>query len=184
MTTIFSNNEDIDCEVLRGLFSDIPGNNVLELTYSMASTDWMDKVEDALSNEHDTLILCGHGSPNGLYFPRFEDYVIHDMHVELIHARRVICCWCHASSFVERFNIHNCIATGMFISNVNEAYDNGCYNSTQDDIDSVCRRFDSELKSLICSNVPISEWYMRIGAHMDVDNEIDLFNRQGVIYNP
>ena len=72
----------------------------------------------------------------------------------------------------------------MFISNVNEAYDNGCYNSTQDDIDSVCMRFDSELRSLICSNVPISEWYMRIEEHMDVDNEIDLFNRQGVIYNP
>lgn len=62
-------------------------------------------------------------------------------------------------------------------------YDNGCYNSTQDDINSVCRRFDRELRSLICSDIPMSEWYMRIVAHMDVDNEIDMFNRLGVIFN-
>lgn len=55
ITTIFSNNEDIDCDVLRGLFTDIPNNNILELTYSVASTNWMDKVEEVLVNESDTL---------------------------------------------------------------------------------------------------------------------------------
>lgn len=186
MTTIFSNNEDIDSEILRGLFANILGNNIIEITYSMKldGIDWRDIVEEAISNEDDTLILCGHGSPQGLYFPGFEDYVIHNLHSEIIHARRVICSWCYASSFVTSYNIHNCIATGMFISNVNEAYDNGCYNSTQEEINSTDRIIDSEINSLIQSDIPITEWVMRIGCHMNVENEIDMFNRQGIIYNP
>ena len=184
MTTIFSNNEDIDCEVLRNFFEGIPNNKVIELTYSMKLTDWMDTVEEAIKNEDDTLILCGHGSPRGLYFPKFEDYVIHNLHVEIIHAKRVICSWCYASSFVTNYNIHNCFATSMFISNVNEAYDNGCYNSTQDDINRTDKQIDNEIKELIMSDTPMSEWQMILGARMDVENEIDVFNRQGLVFNP
>ena len=183
MTTIFSNNEDVDSDVLRGLFSNIPNNNLIEITYSMKSTNWFDMVEEAIKNEDDTLILCGHGSHEWLYFPKFEEYIIHDFNVQLIHARRVICCWCYASSFVQTHNIHNCIASSMFISNVEEAMDNCLYNSTQEGINSVCKQIDSELNWLIRSDIPISEWVMRIGCHLDVENEIDVFNRQGIIFN-
>ena len=183
MTTIFSNNEDIDCEVLRTLFSNIPNNHVIELTYSMRGSDWDELVEQALEIETDTLILCGHGSNEGLYFPRFEEYVIHRFNVNRIHARRVICSWCHASMFVMEHNVHNCLATSMFISNIHEACENGYMQPTQEDINNVCQRIDSEINSLIMSDSPISEWQMIIGSHMDVENEIDMFNRQGIIYN-
>ena len=183
MTTIFSNNEDIDCEVLRTLFANIPNNHVIELTYSMRGSDWDYLVEQALENETDTLILCGHGSNEGLYFPRFEEYVIHRFNVNKIHASRVICSWCYASTFVMEYNVHNCITTSMFISNINEACENGYIQPTQEDINNVCQRIDSEINRLIMSDIPISEWQMIIGAHMDVENAIDVFNRQGIMYN-
>ena len=183
MTTIFSNNEDIDCEILRHLFANLPNNNLIEITYSMKNTDWREMVEEAIENEDDTLILCGHGSPSGLYFPRFEEYVIHSMHADIIHAKRVICVWCYASDFVLTNNIHNCLASGMFISNVSEAEYNGCYNSTQKDINFVANMIDNEINSLIQTDTPISEWQIQLGVHMDVENEIDTFNRQGFIYN-
>lgn len=43
MTTIFSNNEDIDSDVLRGLFSNIPNNNLIEITYSMNNKNKQNK---------------------------------------------------------------------------------------------------------------------------------------------
>ena len=184
MTTIFSNNEDIDSEMLMELFSDIPGNNIVEIKYSMISSDWRTIVENAIANENDTLIICGHGSPDGLFFPGFEDFIIHNLHVDTIHAKKVICVWCHASSFVKRFGLHNCIASGMFISNVIEAYVNRINDCDQDYINNTVKNIYAQFKSLICSDVPINEYPKRIFETIDNNNKIDLFNRNKIIFNP
>jgi hypothetical protein len=70
----------------------------------------------------------------------------------------------------------------MFISNVGEAYDNGYYGYSQSDINSVGVRFYGEINSLLRDRVPLSDWVMRLGAHMDIENGIDVFNRQGLLY--
>jgi hypothetical protein len=82
-----------------------------------------------------------------------------------------------------KYNVHNCLATSMFISNINEACENGYIQPNQEDINNVCQRIYSEINRLIMLDRPISEWQMIIGAHMDCENEIDMFNRQGIIYN-
>lgn len=70
----------------------------------------------------------------------------------------------------------------MFISNVNEAYDNRITNYTQDQINDNSIRFHDEINYLIRENIPLSEWVMRLGAHMDIENDVDVFNRQGLFY--
>ena len=70
----------------------------------------------------------------------------------------------------------------MFISNVGEAYDNCIYGYTDDDITKNSKRFDCEVGDLLDKKVPLNEWVMRLGAHMDADNAIDMFNRQGLTY--
>ena len=70
----------------------------------------------------------------------------------------------------------------MFVSNVNEAYDNGYYDFSQEQINSVGIRFYDEINNFLINNVPLDDWVMRLGAHMDIENGIDVFNRQGLNY--
>ena len=128
--------------------------------------------------------MCGHGTPYGLLFPNMYrgEYIIHENNVHLIKAKKVICSWCYASSFCMKFDSLHCFATSMFISNVNEAYDNGIYDYTQDQINKNAECFDTEMNWLLKNNIPLDEWVMRLGAHMDIDNAIDVFNRQCLHY--
>ncbi|MBR0489217.1 MAG: hypothetical protein IJJ68_03320 [Prevotella sp.] len=181
MTIIYSNRQDDDCMVLQRIWRNIPNANIIEITPQ--SVDWEDDVDNAISNEEDTLILVGHGSPHGLYYPYYEsgEYIIHENNVNLIHARNVVCCWCYASSFCNTHRLHS-FSTSMFISNVNEAYDNGYYDYSQEQVNSVGIRFYNEINNFLINNVPLDEWVMRLGAHMDIEKGIDVFNRQGLMY--
>jgi hypothetical protein len=155
--------------------------NIVEITSD--TNDFDDIVENAILNELDTLILVGHGTSNGLLAPDYNygTYIIHQNNVHLINASNVICFLCNASTFVMNNNIR-AFATSMFISNVNEAYDNGITNYTQDDINANSIRFCDEINYFIRENIPLSEYVLRLGAHMDIENAIDVFNRQGLFY--
>ena len=181
MTIIYSNKQDDDCIILQRVWQNIPNVNVVEITPQ--SEDWEGVVDSAISNEDDTLIFLGHGTTQGLLFPNFDsgEYILHENNVGLIHAKNVICCWCYASSFCATHNLHS-FATSMFISNEQEACDNGIYNYTQEQINSNSTRFYSEINSFLLNQVPLDEWVMRLGAHMDIENAIDVFNRQCLSY--
>lgn len=181
MTIIFANAQDDDCQSMHKVWEGFNDAIVIEITPQ--SHDWEDMVDEAISKEEDTLIFLGHGTENGLLFPDFSKgtYILHENNVNLIKAKNVICCWCYAANFCEYNKLH-AFATSMFISNVNEAYDYGIYGYTQDDINSNSKRFDCEINALLDDKVPLSEWTMRLGAHMDADNAIDMFNRQGLFY--
>ena len=64
----------------------------------------------------------------------------------------------------------------------NEAYDNCITNYTQDDINANSIRFCDEINYFIRENIPLSEYVLRLGAHMDIENAIDVFNRQCLFY--
>ena len=181
MTIIYSNRQDDDCLLLQRVWRNLTNAKVIEITPQ--STDWEDIVDDAISNEDDVLMFLGHGTEYGLLFPNFDtgEYILHENNVNLIHARNVICCWCYASSFCNAYCLYS-FSTSMFISNVDEAYDNGYYDYSQEQINSIGMRFYDEINSLLLNNVPLSEWIMRLVAHMDIENGIDVFNRQGLSY--
>ena len=173
--------QDDDCLVLQRVWRNIPNVKLIEITPQ--SDDWEDMVDNAISNEDDTLLFLGHGTSNGLLFPNIErgEYILHENNVNLIHAKNVVCCWCYASNFCQTHHLHS-FSTSMFISNVNEAYDNGYYDYDQSYINSNGIRFYDEINSFLLNNVPLNEWVMRLGAHMDIENGIDVFNRQALTY--
>ena len=181
MTIIYSNAQDDDCLVIQRAWKGLQNVNLVEITPQ--SKDWEDMVDDAISKEDDTILFLGHGTSKGLLFPDFYrgEYILHENNVNLIHAKNVICCWCYASSFCMTHNLHS-FSTSMFISNVNEAYDNCITNYDQDEINANGMRFYSEINDLILNDVPLDEWIMRLGAHMDIENAIDTFNRQGLMH--
>ena len=180
MTIIFSNHLDDDSYTLSQMWQGIEGVNLVEILPDNA--DYEQMVDDALAQEDDTLLLIGHGTIHGLLHPDFssEAYLVHQFNYGLIHARRVICSWCYASTFCDTFHL-SAFATSMFISNVAEAYENSIYDVTQEFINDTDRRIYSQLMSLINSDVPMEDWAMRIGATMDAENPIDIFNRQGLM---
>jgi hypothetical protein len=181
MTIIYSNAQDNDCLVLQRIWRNIPNVNLIEITPQ--TENFEDVVDNAISNENDMLLFLGHGTTNGLLFPRFDrgEYILHENNVNLIQAHRVVCFWCYASSFCITHNLHS-FSTSMFISNVNEAYDNGYYDYNQSEINSNNIRFYDEINYLIINNIPLDEWIMYLGIHMDIENEIDVFNRKDLCY--
>jgi hypothetical protein len=90
-----------------------------------------------LIHEHDQVMLMGHGSPTGLFsMGNFNNvgnhYIIDGTMVEALQTKdNNIIIWCNADQFVNRFNIKG-FYTGMFISEVVEAYFCGFPNTKQD----------------------------------------------------
>lgn len=90
---------DSDCQVLRCTWQNISDVNIVEITPDMNIDEVETSVNNAIIAEDDTIIFLGHGTEYGLLFPDFYKglYILHDENVNLIHAKNIICCWCHAS---------------------------------------------------------------------------------------
>lgn len=186
MTIIFSNMLDPDCQSIMNMWYGLTNVNIIEITPNMDIDEAEDLVNNAIIAEDETIIFAGHGTKYGLLFPYFDKgyYIFHDQNINLVHAKNIFCAWCYASTFVDNYKyiLHNCVATSMFISNVNEAHDSDIFNYTQEQINSNGQRFYSNVNQLLRDNIPLNEWIMQLGAKMDIENEIDTFNRQGLYY--
>lgn len=68
-----------------------------------------------LINEHDRIIMMGHGYPGGLFFTHISPTI-----VPFIREKDCVCIWCNADQFVQKYGIKG-FYTGMFISEVGEA---------------------------------------------------------------
>lgn len=181
MTIIFANHMDDDCKTIATLWQNWTDFKLVEIMPETEDADYI--VDKAIENEHDTLIFIGHGNTFGLMHPNFRgEYLVHDGNINLIHAKRVVCMWCLASTFCECHNMH-CFASSMFISNVSEAVDNLIYGLTQEQINACGRFFYAQLANLIENDIPMQDWIMRLGGSMDIENPVDVFNRQGLWYN-
>ena len=56
--------------------------------------------------EHDTIIMLGHGTPDGLLAVDkklgFIGYLIHDGHADLLKTKKTYSMWCYSDEFFER----------------------------------------------------------------------------------
>jgi hypothetical protein len=92
-----------------------------------------------LIEEHDRVMMCGHGSPLGLFsvgqFPDTKGYVIGSNMVETLSKKdNSIFIWCNADQFVNYHKLKG-FYSGMFISEVGEAYYCGLPGTKQDSVD-------------------------------------------------
>lgn len=170
MTVIFSKRKDT--EFLSNIWKDIPNVNLIEISEFKFDKEL---VNNAISKETDMIIMCGHGTNNGLLTPDFEDMIISKLNVNLLQNKKVICIWCYANEFMEKYDLHG-FGTSMFISDVNEYYDTNYWNGKDNDvlnskIQEQNKLFAERINKLIKKNINIDLWVnmLRNEADMSID---------------
>ena len=116
MKTLVIHPEDKSTDFLRPIYANIKRKTVLSKNLSR------DKLLAAVRS-HDTIIMLGHGSSNGLF--NVSDIgkgimVVGESLVEELRGKQLIAIWCNANLFIERHSLP-ALYSGMFISEVSEA---------------------------------------------------------------
>ena len=176
-TIVFSNTGDVDTRVLAALWDGVPDARVLDVR--PGTPDARRAVDAAIAAEEDALVLCGHGSPQGLFDPsvmargnlaaimRNPPYLVDARNAPSIRARRIVGVWCHAAAFAESAGLRG-FFTGMFVSNPREAAFVGCPGRdsaatiTEQEV-LFCRR----VNELLRADVPMEDWTTRLNAQAD-----------------
>lgn len=108
---------------------------------------------------HDRIIMCGHGTPAGLLaVGQFElnyGHIINERCVEHLKGKECMFIWCNADQFVKKHNLKG-FYSGMFVSEVGEAYFCNLKNVNQSKVSSsnysfseiVSRHIDNDMKEL------------------------------------
>lgn len=183
-TVIFSNMGDTDTAVLRYIWKGIPNVKVVEITKKTANA--VELVTSAIEKEHDTLIMCGHGTPQGLLNPAGmfsgkDGYLINAKNKDKIRCNRVIGVWCHAKDFAERQGLRG-FWSSMFISNRGEAMMNGINTVSSKSITEQEILFCVRLNELITNFVPMKNWIPSLRNDADYTNPVVKFNYDGLRY--
>ena len=97
-----------------------------------------EQIRDMIDS-HNLIMMLGHGTPGGLLsvgqFPGAPGYVIDDSFVPLLAEKdNCVYIWCNADKYVNRNQLSG-FYTGMFISEVAEAYLMGLGGTTQREVD-------------------------------------------------
>ena len=75
-----------------------------------------------LIKSHDKIIMMGHGTPDGLIAT--DRFIIDSKYIYLLKDKICVCVWCHADEFFHKYKLKG-YATGMVVSEVDEAQDYG-----------------------------------------------------------
>lgn len=125
-----------------------PSTTFLDIVYTPIQnktviTGGIDRDElHSLIESHDRVIMCGHGSPGGLFDcnkfnlgPNDGPYIIDKTTVPYLSKKdNNIFIWCNADRFVEKFALKG-FYSGMFISETGEAHYCGLFHTPQDVVD-------------------------------------------------
>ena len=150
--------EDIKC-IIAYIRTLKPIENKTVITGGISKTELM-----TLIREHDRVMMMGHGSPAGLFsinkFTNCGAYIIDQQMVPLLKEKTDnVFIWCNADKFVEVFGLEG-FYSGMFISEVGEAYYCGLPGTEQDQVDesnygfvNIIAKYINEDKNVIHENV-------------------------------
>jgi hypothetical protein len=131
-------------------------------------------------DEHDRIIMLGHGSPFGLFsigqFTGNNGYVIDESMVPLLLDKECISIWCNADQFMNRHYLYG-FYSGMFISEVSEARYCGLPGTEQETVTTSNNYFAQLLSEVI--NEPMSVIYGHVKENYGLlteDNPVALYN--------
>jgi hypothetical protein len=109
-----------------------------------------------LMEEAETVIMCGHGSPDGLYaIGQFDDLGYNDFIIDksfsqlLKDKEMVVAIWCYAQQFIEAQDIQPAYYSDMFISEVAESVYCGLTGVNQSQVDQSNHCFSQSLAPLV-----------------------------------
>ena len=111
--------DDRSTDFLKPIYAGITNATVVTGGYNKAEVK-------ELIEQHDRVIMLGHGSPLGLFaIGQFKDTYGHIINFEMVEAlskkTNNVYIWCHANQFVNYFQLKG-FYSGMFISEYGEAY--------------------------------------------------------------
>lgn len=116
MKTLIIHPQDSSTDFLKPIYANIKRKTVLSKNVSRNKLLAMVRL-------HDTIIMLGHGTSNGLFNVSGIGkgiMVVGESMVEELRGKQLIAIWCNANLFIERHNL-NALYSGMFISEVSEA---------------------------------------------------------------
>jgi len=113
MKTLVIHIQDTSTDFLKPIYD-------LTAKVTVVRTNLSAKVMNDLIEEHDRIIMLGHGSDNGLFGDAGGMIIGAENVPALANKDNSIFIWCHASDFVARWGLRG-FSTGMFISEVGEA---------------------------------------------------------------
>lgn len=130
--TLIIHPEDSSTKFLEVIYKDLPNKTVI--TGGIPPDRLKEMMED-----FDRIMMMGHGGPSGLFsinkFPKTGGLVIDDSHVEILQSKQdSVFIWCNADRFVMKNELSG-LFSGMFISEVGEAYYCGLPGTGQDIVD-------------------------------------------------
>jgi hypothetical protein len=132
MKTLIVHPEDRSTSFLDIVYNPIPNKTVIT---GGVSKDELKK----LIESHDRIMMMGHGSPSGLFavgqFQKTNGFIIDHTIVPLLKEKEDnVFIWCNADQFVNHYQLKG-FYSGMFISEVGEAYYCGLPGTKQDVVD-------------------------------------------------
>ena len=170
-----------------------PTTTMLKEVYKDKSFDVIDdytiseeQLKAAIEN-HERIIMLGHGTPGGLIDPRVKDpyehttrmFLIDDSFADLLRRKETISVWCMSDQFFRRNNIPG-FHTGMIISEKQEAqaFLGHCPLSEQELYESMVN-FAKIIHD--CIDMKPEEMKKYVLEHYIGDDEITKYNRNNII---
>ena len=173
MTNLVIHPTDASTDFLSPIYANITDATIMNGGVSK------DQVAKAI-NEHDRIIMLGHGSPYGLFsigqFTGNNGYVIDESMVPLLLDKECISIWCNADQFMNKHQLYG-FYSGMFISEVGEAMYCGLPGMEQETVTTSNDYFAELLGEVI--DEPLSIIYEHIMDNYRLiieDNPVALYN--------
>ena len=157
MKTLIVHPEDSSTSFLEIVYKTIENKTVI--TGGITKTELY-----KLIMEHDRIMMMGHGSPGGLFsVGKFENsgaYIIDQTTISYLKPKTdSVFIWCNADKFVDMYKLRG-FYSGMFISEVSEAYYCGLPGTKQEVVDEsnygfcdIISKYINEDKDIIYENV-------------------------------
>ncbi len=178
MKTLIVHPEDRSTDFLKPIYENVSDATIIHGGVSKAQIK-------QLITEHDRIMMMGHGSPSGLFscakFGGDNDYsafIIDQTMVEELSSKECIFIWCNADQFVTKHNLKG-LYSGMFISEVGEAFYCGLPNTPQSVVDTSNNSFARWMGENV--NMTLNEIYHNTMDNYEVlamDNPVADYNAQ------
>lgn len=132
-----------------------------------------------LIQNHDRIIMLGHGTPLGLINSARNDHLIDDSYADLLRTKECVSVWCYSDQYFRRNNIKG-FHTGMIISEVaEEAYILGEIPLEVNEIYSNMVKFSKIVEE--CIDKSPEEMKQYILKNYLGNDPVTLFNRKNII---
>lgn len=178
ITVVWCDWGDEDTKTLKTIFEGVENVRLIHIKDFNEETERL--VNEAICEEEDTLVVCGHGTKFGLLAPRcISTYLIHSENVHTIKAKNFIGLFCHAREFAEENKMYG-FFSDMFISNVSEAVDYSVA-TTGDNIVECNELVFRDINEFLRGNITLEYLYELMCIISETTtNELMQFNTSGI----